>query len=121
MKTAPSPAFMFYASDIMADKRYRLMELHERGLLITLKCECWVNGSAPADPDELAKWLGFAQEKIKSALTQRVLEFFKIGDGELIDPAIDRYLLSGAPQTLKPGRNLALKPANNCFDHEQTN
>ena len=89
MKTAP--AFMFYASDTMADKRYRLMTLAERGLYISLLNECWVNRSMPADQNAIAKWLAFAGDEIKSALTDRVLSFFIEENGELTSPELERY------------------------------
>jgi uncharacterized protein YdaU (DUF1376 family) len=89
MKTAP--AYQFYASDAMADKRYRLMTLAERGLYLSLLNECWVNHSIPADPNAIAKWLGYSPDEIKSALTERVLAYFKSNQGELTSPELERY------------------------------
>jgi len=89
MKTAPY--FAFYASDTMADKRYRSMSLDERGLLITMMCECWVNHSLPADKISIGKWLGFKDGEIEGALTDRVLTFFSSEKGELICPEIEKY------------------------------
>lgn len=89
MKTAP--AFMFYASDAIADKRYRMMSLAERGLYLSMLCECWVNRIVPADPDAIAKWLGYPRDEIKSALTERVRFFFTQADGELTSPELERY------------------------------
>jgi hypothetical protein len=67
------------------------MSLDERGLLISLLCECWVNRGVPAKPEELAKWLGFPSDKIQSALTQNVLSFFADVEGELHSPELERY------------------------------
>lgn len=89
MKTAP--AFMFYASDTMADKRYRLMTLAERGLYLSLLNECWVNRSMPADRNAIAKWLGYSADEIQPALTERVLSFFIEANGELTSPDLERY------------------------------
>lgn len=86
-----SPAFQLYASDTIADKHYRLMSLEERGLLLSLLCECWVNRSVPADPDALAKWLGFQGGEVKAALSSRVVSFFSACNGELINPKLERY------------------------------
>lgn len=86
-----APAFQLYASDTIADKHYRLMSLEERGLLMSLLCECWVNRSVPADPDALGKWLGFHGGEVKAALTSRVTSFFSVCDGELINPKLERY------------------------------
>jgi len=89
MKT--SPYFAFYASDTMADKRYRSMHLDERGLLISMMCECWVNNTMPSDPDAIGKWLGFQNSEIKAALTVRVLSYFLEAKGELTCPEIEKY------------------------------
>ena len=89
MKT--SPYFAFFASDMMADKRYRSMRLDERGLLISMMCECWVNDSMPADPESIGKWLGFQSAEIKAALTESVLSFFTEAKSELICPEIETY------------------------------
>ena len=88
-KTAPY--FAFYASDMMADKRYRMMSLSERGLLISLMSECWVNRAIPGDPEALGKWLGYPGAEIKGALTERVLAFFAKDKTDLICPEIEKY------------------------------
>ena len=89
MKTAP--AFQFYASDAIADKRYRLMSLAERGLYLSMLAECWVNGAVPSSVDSLAQWLGYRPEDVRAALTQRVLSFFEEKDGELTNADLERY------------------------------
>lgn len=86
-----APAFQLYASDTIADKHYRLMSLEERGLLLSLLCECWVNRSVPADPDALGKWLGYPSGEIKAALSSRVMSFFSPSHGELINLKLERY------------------------------
>lgn len=92
MKTGQTaPAFQFYASDVIADKRYRLMSLEERGLLISLLCECWVNKSVPVDLEKQGKWLGYPLAAVKAALTERVMSFFKDEHGELISPELEEY------------------------------
>ncbi|MDQ3185721.1 MAG: hypothetical protein M3Q16_04525 [Pseudomonadota bacterium] len=88
-KTAP--AFMFYASDMMADRRYRTMGLEERGLLLSILCECWVNRSMPSDAPSIGKWLSFPKEAIEAALTDKVLSFFDIHTNELTSPELERY------------------------------
>lgn len=86
-----SPYFAFYASDTMADKRYRMMNLSERGLLISLMCECWVNREIPSDPDAIGKWIGFPGGEVRDALTERVLSFFAKDKTDLICPEIEKY------------------------------
>lgn len=89
MKTAP--AFMFYASDAIADKHYRMMSLAERGLYISMLCECWVNRIVPANPEAMAKWLGYPVDEINSAFTERVRSLFTQANGELTSPELERY------------------------------
>ncbi|SEA74083.1 hypothetical protein [Nitrosospira multiformis] len=85
------PWFPMYASNIVADRRYRLMSIHERALWISILMECWPNGSVPADPDELARCLGYPFEDVKAGLTERVLSFFKEVKGELISPQLEKH------------------------------
>ena len=87
----PAPAFLCYASNIIADKRYRLMSPSERFVWISIYLECWPNHAVPADPIELAKYLGFSVEDVKAGLTPRVLSFFKEVNGELICPEQEEY------------------------------
>lgn len=94
MKTGQTaPAFQFYASDVIADKRYRSMSLEERGLFLSLMCECWVNKSVPVDPEKLGQWLGFPATAIKSAMTEQVLSFFQSQQSEFISPELEKYRL----------------------------
>ncbi len=87
----PAPAFQCYAGNIIGDKRYRLMTLIERFIWISIYLECWPNRSVPANPIELAKYLGYQVEEIKAGLTDRVLSFFKEAKGDLICPELDEY------------------------------
>ena len=48
------PAYQEYAASMMARTEYRVLSLEGRGLLYTLRNECWVNGQLPADPATLA-------------------------------------------------------------------
>ena len=41
------PAFQEYAAAMMAKTDYRLMSLAGRGLLYTMRLECWVNLTCP--------------------------------------------------------------------------
>lgn len=89
--TKTAPAFQLYASDTMADKRYRNMSLEERGLYLSILCECWVNRSMPADAQSIGKWLGFSKDIIEPALSERVLAFFDIEEMEITSPELERY------------------------------
>ena len=115
--TKTAPAFQFYASDTMADKRYRSMSLEERGLFISILCECWVNRSIPADPLSIGKWLGFSKEVIEAALTRNVLSFFVKDGDELKSTELERYrtkLEEGREKMSKGGKKGAKKRWNNA-------
>lgn len=86
-----SPAFQEYASDMLANRDFRSMSLAERGLLNTMRLECWVGRCVPANPDLLAKVLGFQTEEVRRALTPAVLAFFNQVEGDLISPDLEAY------------------------------
>ena len=54
-KKRDAPAYQGYASDWLANRKWRLMSLGERGLLDTMRKECWVNRSVPSNVEEIAK------------------------------------------------------------------
>jgi hypothetical protein len=80
----PAPAFQEYAADMLANRNFRVMNLEERGLLMTLRYECWVNQSVPANCDELAKTLGVPEVNITKAMTHRVKSFFTVNGQEMV-------------------------------------
>ena len=85
------PAYLEYASDILASINYRLMSLSERGLWDTMRKECWVNGKVPAKLDDLAQILNLPVDVVKSNLTDRVVSFFLQRDGFFTCPELDNY------------------------------
>jgi len=85
-----APAFQEYASSMMAMVGYRTMTLAERGLLYSLRLECWVNRRLPADPAKLARVIGYNVGEVQSALPA-VMPFFDIADGEIFSPELDDY------------------------------
>ena len=97
----PAPAFQEYASDMLANSRYRTMSLSERGLLDTMRRECWVNESIPKELQELAAYLGKSNEEISANLSMRVLSFFRERHDQLICPELDAYRASLAEQKQK--------------------
>lgn len=87
--TKSVPYFPLYAANFIASKPFRLMTIEERGLWITMQLECWVNGSVPANQNELAKYLGCSIEEIQRSFTQKQYSFLeKIGD-ELKSPELE--------------------------------
>ena len=85
------PAYLEYASDLLANINYRLMTLPERGLWDTMRKECWVNSKIPSKVDDLAKILNFPVEVVKSSLTDRVTSFFSEKGGFFYCTELDNY------------------------------
>ena len=69
------PAFQEYAATMMASIDFRTMSLAARGLLYTMRLECWVNRQLPSDPVRLTHMLGFDATEV-SALLPKVIGFF---------------------------------------------
>lgn len=90
-KIRPAPAYQEYASDMLANAKYRMMSLPERGLLDTMRKECWVNHRIPKDPVNLARYLGFELKEINQNLSEKVLSFFREVDDEFICPELEDY------------------------------
>lgn len=85
------PAYLEYASDLLANINYRLMTLPERGLWETMRKECWVNSKIPSKVDDLAKILNFPVDLVKSSLTDRVTSFFSESNGFFSCPELDNH------------------------------
>jgi uncharacterized protein YdaU (DUF1376 family) len=85
-----APAFQEYAASMMARTAYRVLSLEGRGLLYSMRLECWVNGSLPAHPATLARVLGFTAEQVARALPE-LAEFFVPDGGTLRCPELDNY------------------------------
>ncbi len=85
------PAYLEYASDLLANLNYRLMSLQERGLWDTMRKECLVNSKIPSKVDDLAKILNFPVDVVKSSLTDRVTTFFSESNGFFTCPELDNH------------------------------
>lgn len=66
------------------------MTLPERGLLYTIKLECWVNVRLPYNHDDLAKVLGVKVTEVDASLDS-VMPFFEVVDGFIICPELENY------------------------------
>ena len=51
----PAPCYQEYAASMLANLDFRQMPLSARGLLYTLRLECWENHRLPADSNKLCK------------------------------------------------------------------
>lgn len=85
-----APAFQEYPASMMARLPYRAMSLAGRGLLYSLRLECWVNRCVPADPRTLAKVLGYECTEVENALHE-VMPFFTVENGALYCPELEDY------------------------------
>lgn len=86
----PPPAFQEYAASMMAKTDYRIMSLAGRGLLYSMRLECWVNHELPRDVVRLAKVLGFDPAEVGGALPE-VEPFFAFADSTITCPELDDY------------------------------
>lgn len=84
------PAFQEYAAAMLSRREYRALTLSQRGLLYSLRLECWVNRTVPANPATLAKVLGYSPAEIRAALPA-VMDFFAVSGDELFSPELDDY------------------------------
>ena len=85
-----APAYQEYAATILAQLPFRTMTLQDRGLLYTMKLECWVNVRLPNNHDDLAKVLGLPGAEVVGSLAA-VMPFFEVVDGFIISPELENY------------------------------
>ena len=90
MQNRPAPAYQEYAASMMASVQYRVLNLAERGLLYTMRHECWVNQGVPENPATLARILGFDVAEVTAALPA-VMPFFRVQNGFIVSPELDDY------------------------------
>ena len=85
-----APAYQEYAATILAQLPFRTMTLQDRGLLYTMRLECWVNVRLPHNHNDLAKVLGLPVAEVVGSLAA-VMHFFEVVDGFLVSPELDNY------------------------------
>lgn len=90
MQYRDPPAYQEYAASVLAKSSFRELTLAEKGLLYTLKLECWVNSSLPRDSKKLALYVGSTPEEIDKLLPN-LMVFFKSKDGRLFSPELESY------------------------------
>ncbi|NOT20608.1 MAG: hypothetical protein HOP24_10140 [Sideroxydans sp.] len=66
------------------------MSLQARGLLYTMRLECWVNIRLPHAPYDLAKVLGVPHAQIIDSLAA-VMPFFHVVDDFIVSPELENY------------------------------
>lgn len=95
-----APAYQEYAATILAQLPFRTMTLQERGLLYTMRLECWVNVRLPHNHIDLAKVLGVPISEVTESLAA-VMPFFKVADNFVICPELENYRAHLAERKLK--------------------
>lgn len=86
------PAFQEYPADMLALLAFRKMSLQDRGLLYTMRLECWVNQYLPKNPYDLAKILGMPATEVTESLSN-VMCLFKITGENIVSPELEKYRL----------------------------
>ncbi|OGT34883.1 MAG: hypothetical protein A2W28_01100 [Gammaproteobacteria bacterium RBG_16_51_14] len=85
-----APAYQEYAATMLSQIPFRTMTLQDRGLLYTMRMECWVNVRLPHSHSDLAKVLGLSVAEVAGSLAA-VMPFFEIVDGFIISPEMEDY------------------------------
>ena len=75
-----APAFQFYAGDYLSSSRVTLMTLEEEGAYVRLLCHCWLSGSIPKDPEQIARLIG---KGASTTLATKVSTMFQ-PDGDVL-------------------------------------
>lgn len=95
-----APAYQEYAATILAQLPFRTMTLQDRGLLYTMRLECWVNVRLPHSHSDLAKVLGLPIAEVAGSLAA-VMPFFEVVDGFIINPELENYRAHLADRKIK--------------------
>ncbi len=117
------PAYLEYAATILSTREFKFMTMEERGLLYTIKLDCWLNNSVPSNHEELAKYFGVSVSEINRSLTENVKSFLKhIGDSyECTDIEIYRSQLNARLQKQSNGGKKGAKTTNEKRSKSATN
>jgi len=124
-----APAYQEYAATMLAQIPFRTMTFQDRGLLYTMRLECWVNGRLPSNNTELAKVLGMQISEIAQSLPA-VMPYFEIVEGFIISPELNSYRAHLADRKLKQSKGgkqgaaitngKSKRPANALFDGDSS-
>ena len=85
------PSFQEYAATILSSKSFRVMTLSQRGLLFTMRLECWVNQAIPSLSNELARYLGLNSKEVSDSLSSEVVSYFNDSEGSYTCPELEDY------------------------------
>ena len=85
-----APAYQEYAANLIARLEYRTLTLPQRGLLYSMRLECWVNQYLPESPSVLARILGFDVAEVAAELPY-IMTFFAVEGGRIYAPDLEAY------------------------------
>lgn len=85
------PWMKFYPSDFMGAQKVRSMTGQQRGIYISLMCECWEAGSIPDDPDQLWTVCGVTPDEMRDAWpkVRQCFDEHPEKNGRLIQPRVE--------------------------------
>lgn len=90
MAREKTPAFQFYPKDFLCDEAVRLMSHTERGIYITLICLCWLEGSLPKEPAQLAKMVSIPVPRFLKLWNGPIATCFQERDGRLVQRRLEK-------------------------------
>jgi len=73
---------------MLADISFRSMNMEARGLLYTMRLECWANGRMPSEIESLSTVLG---KPVTSDMLKAIDSFFDIDDKKITSPELESY------------------------------
>lgn len=85
-----APAYQEYAAGMMSRIEYRVLTLPQRGLLYSMRLECWVNHFLPESPEMLGRVLGYDPKEVAAELPY-VISFFACENGRITSPELESY------------------------------
>lgn len=88
----PPPAYLEYASDLIARREYKELSLEAKGFLWSMRNEWWVNGDFPSDAKRLAAYLGLTVETVDRLLPE-IKAFYETDGQNITFPDLWAYKL----------------------------
>ena len=90
MSREKHPSFDFYPKDWLSDDKTLMMTFAEKGAYADLLCHCWLNGTIPDDPSQLARLLKCPLSVLNRLWPALRPCFEPAAEGRLIQARLDR-------------------------------
>ena len=98
----PPPAYQEYAAEMLANINFRLLSASQRGVLWTIRLECWRNKKLPSTPEQLALLTGLSVNEFSNALeTLERFNLIKVDGGFIYCQDLEDYRQSLLLRKLK--------------------